>query len=64
MTLVSGFTAGKTDYIEIPGAQTGSTNTEFATKAGTIGWDRMCGVIFNNLGTAATSRATVCSKYF
>ena len=58
-----GSTAGKTDYIEIAGAQTGSTNTEFATKDAAIGWDRMCGVTFNNLGTAATTAATVCSKY-
>ena len=59
-----GFTAGKTDYIEIAGAHSGTATTEFATKAGTIGWDRMCGVIFNNLDTHATTAATVCSKYF
>jgi len=56
-----GSTAGRTDYIEIAGAQSGSGNTEFVTKAGTIGWDRMCGAIFNNLKTAATTAATVCT---
>ena len=60
-----GSTLGKRDYIEIAGAQVSTmstTTSEFTTKAATIGWDRMCGVIFNTLDTQ-TASATVCSKY-
>ena len=60
-----GSTLGKRDFIEIAGAQVStmsSTTSEFTTKAATIGWDRMCGVIFNTLDTQ-TASATVCSKY-
>ena len=61
-----GSTVGKTDFIEIPGAQVAamsSTTSEFTTKAATIGWDRMCGVIFNALDTQ-TAETTVCSEYY
>ena len=61
-----GSTVGKTDFIEIPGAQVAAmstTTSEFTTKAATIGWDRMCGVIFNALDTQ-TAETTVCSEYY
>ena len=64
-TICDGTTAGRLDYIEIPGAQvsTGSTTTsEYTIKSAALGWPRICGVYFNNVA-AQTADATICSKF-
>ena len=60
-----GTTAGKTDYVEIPGAQLStqsSTTSQYTAQSATVGYQRICGHFFSNLA-AGTAGATICSKY-